>query len=125
MVKVFLQNSQTELNEYGLTKFADISKNIIVKECTKIQQYFYRYLQRDGLPNIVTLKFEKLENRDNVAAVTKEDHITGNVTYYKGHQDDIGSLVHECVHVMQMYQNVNVPVWLTEGISRFMSPLPQ
>jgi len=122
MVKVILQNSQTELNNYGLTKFAAISKNIIEKECTKIQQYFYRYFQRDGLSNTVTLKFDL---RYNGIAETTEDHITGSVIYYKDHQDDIGSLVHECVHVMQMYQNVNVPKWLTEGISPFMSPLPQ
>jgi len=67
----------------------------------------------------------EFDHRYNGVAETEEDHITGGVTYYKNHLDDIGSIVHEGVHVMQMYQKVGVPIWLTEGILPIISHLPQ
>ncbi len=51
-------------------------------------------------------------------------HASGNVieassTYFKGHPDDVGALVHELVHVIQAYPQGS-PGWLVEGIADYV-----
>jgi hypothetical protein len=57
-------------------------------------------------------------------AATGGTRITGAVTWFKRHPDDVGAMVHETVHVVQAYRygrggNRN-PGWLVEGIADYI-----
>lgn len=41
--------------------------------------------------------------------------IVGAVDYYRNHQDDVGSMIHEMTHVIQQYRNC--AGWVTEGMA--------
>ena len=45
--------------------------------------------------------------------------ITGSVKYFKSKPDDIGAMVHETVHCVQLYRGRNLPGWLVEGIADY------
>jgi hypothetical protein len=53
-------------------------------------------------------------------AATGGGRITGSVKYFKAHQDDVGAMVHETVHVVQQYRTRNNPGWLVEGIADYI-----
>jgi hypothetical protein len=53
-------------------------------------------------------------------AETGGGRITGSVKYFKSHQDDVGAMVHETVHVVQQYRTGNNPGWLVEGIADYV-----
>jgi hypothetical protein len=57
-------------------------------------------------------------NYDGVAYASGTD-IVGSVDYYRTHQDDIGSMVHEMAHVIQAYKScyTNEDWYITEGIA--------
>jgi len=48
-------------------------------------------------------------------AYASGNRIVGSVNYYRTHQDDVGSMIHEMTHVIQKYNNC--AGWLTEGIA--------
>jgi hypothetical protein len=51
----------------------------------------------------------------NGVAYASGGRIVGSVNYYRSHQDDIGSMVHEMAHVIQQYKKCDG--WITEGIA--------
>jgi hypothetical protein len=63
-----------------------------------------------------------------VAATIGGTRIVGSTAFYIAHPDDIGSIYHEMVHVVQQYglarrRNPNaerVPIWLQEGIPDYL-----
>ncbi len=62
----------------------------------------------------------KLSNTYNGVAATGGGRIQGSVKYFKAHQDDVGAMVHETVHVVQSYRRGNNPGWLVEGIADYI-----
>lgn len=46
--------------------------------------------------------------------------ITGSVSYFKSHPDDIGAMVHETAHCVQGYRARGLPGWLVEGIADYV-----
>ncbi|CAG7723380.1 unnamed protein product [Allacma fusca] len=50
-------------------------------------------------------------------AYAKGRRIVGAVDYYRKNSKDIGSMIHEMVHVIQQYRGA--PVWLGEGIADY------
>ena len=46
--------------------------------------------------------------------------ITGSVKYYKDHPDDLGSMIHETVHIIQNYRSRRNPGWLVEGLADYI-----
>jgi hypothetical protein len=53
-------------------------------------------------------------------ASTSGTKITGSVSYFRAHPDDIGAMVHETVHVVQNYRGRGNPGWLVEGIADYI-----
>jgi len=47
------------------------------------------------------------------------NRIVGSVDYYRSHQSDVGSMIHEMVHVIQNY-NGNTPSWIWEGVADYI-----
>lgn len=46
--------------------------------------------------------------------------IKGSVEYYKQHPDDLGSMIHETVHIIQNYRSRRNPGWLVEGLADYI-----
>ena len=61
-----------------------------------------------------------LKNDYNGVAETGGQRIKGSVKFYKAHPDDIGSMVHETVHVVQAYRGRGNPGWLVEGVADYI-----
>ena len=77
-----------------------------------------RMLPSDGYtpPTAVTLTVAPGEG----VAATGGDHIECNAAYYKTHPNDVGSIIHELVHVVQQYTKGEQPGWLVEGIADYV-----
>jgi hypothetical protein len=65
----------------------------------------------------ITMYFDPNHNGVAYAEYWKS-RIVGGVNYYRSHQDDVGSMIHEMVHVIQNY-NTNTPSWIWEGIADY------
>lgn len=59
----------------------------------------------------------KLVNDDRGVAATLGGHVVFHAGYYRKHPDDIGSAVHEMVHIIQGYRSRRNPGWLVEGLA--------
>lgn len=46
--------------------------------------------------------------------------ITGSVKYFKANPNDIGAMVHETVHCVQLYRGRGNPGWLVEGVADYL-----
>ena len=46
--------------------------------------------------------------------------ITGSVKYFKANPNDIGAMVHETVHCVQLYRGRGNPGWLVEGVADYV-----
>jgi hypothetical protein len=53
-------------------------------------------------------------------AETGGNRIKGSVDFYTKNQKDVGSMVHETVHVVQAYHSRGNPGWLVEGIADYI-----
>ena len=65
-------------------------------------------------PKDITVTFDP--EYKGVAACSG-DKIVCNPEFYRNHPDDVGSIVHELVHVVQGYGYGQHPSWLVEGIA--------
>ena len=73
-------------------------------------------LPSDGFtpPTQVTVTFDPAYKGVAACSGTK---IVCNPAFYRDHPDDVGSIVHELVHVVQGYGYGDRPTWLVEGIA--------
>ena len=87
--------------------------------CTRAYPMINEELKSDGFkpPTVVTLAM-KTEYRG--VAFASGGRITGSVTYFEEHPDDVGAMVHETTHVVQHYNGRGNPGWLVEGISDYI-----
>jgi hypothetical protein len=66
----------------------------------------------------VTLTFKPVaDGQKHYVAYTSSAGIFCDPDYYTKHPNDVGSIIHELVHVDQHYTLRNPPGWLTEGIA--------
>jgi Peptidase of plants and bacteria/F5/8 type C domain len=61
-----------------------------------------------------------LKNDYNGVAAAGGGRIIGSVKYFKAHPDDIGAMVHETVHCVQLYRGRGNPGWLVEGVADYI-----
>ena len=76
-------------------------------------------LPSDGFKPLTVIHMTLKSNYNGVAA-TGGGRITGSAKYFKAHQDDIGAMVHETVHAVQLYRSCGNPGWLVEGIADYI-----
>jgi hypothetical protein len=76
-------------------------------------------LKSDGFRPRTVVNLTLKKNYRGVAA-TGGGRITGSVSYFKQHEDDVGAMIHETVHVVQAYRSPNNPGWLVEGIADYV-----
>jgi Peptidase of plants and bacteria len=99
-------------------KMKDWAENA-AKICTREYPMINEQLSSDGFkpPFVVTLVM-KSDYRG--AAFASGSRITGSVKYFQDHQNDLGAMVHETVHVVQHYNGRGNPDWLVEGVSDYI-----
>jgi hypothetical protein len=61
-----------------------------------------------------------LRNNYNGVAAAGGGRITGSVKYFKANASDVGALVHETAHCVQMYRGRGNPGWLVEGVADYV-----
>jgi hypothetical protein len=76
-------------------------------------------LMSDGFEPLTVIRLALKTDYNGVAAASG-GHITGSVKYFKAHRDDVGALVHETVHCVQLYRARNNPGWLVEGVADYI-----
>lgn len=67
-----------------------------------------------------TLITMSLKSDYNGVAEAGNDRIRGSVKYFKSHPDDLGAMVHETVHCVQLYRSRRNPGWLVEGVADYI-----
>jgi hypothetical protein len=75
-------------------------------------------LMSDGFKPLTVIHMSLKNSYKGVAAASGGE-ITGSVKYFKSHRDDIGAMVHETVHCVQLYRGRGNPGWLVEGIADY------
>jgi hypothetical protein len=76
-------------------------------------------LMSDGFAPVTVIRMALKKDYDGVAAASG-NRITGSVKYFKAHPDDIGAMVHETVHCVQLYHGRGNPGWLVEGVADYI-----
>jgi len=76
-------------------------------------------LMSDGFQALTVIRMT-LKNDYKGVAAAGGGRITGSVTYFKAHPDDIGAMVHETVHCVQRYRGRGNPGWLVEGVADYI-----
>ena len=76
-------------------------------------------LTSEGFKPLTVIRMT-LKNDYNGVAAAGGGRITGSVKYFKAHLDDIGAMVHETVHCVQLYRGRGNPGWLVEGVADYI-----
>ena len=61
-----------------------------------------------------------LKNDYKGVAAAGGGRITGSAKYFKDHPADVGAMVHETVHCVQLYRGRGNPGWLVEGVADYL-----
>lgn len=108
----------------GITVNVDTSEvpdlNQFGQTCKSTMEQWYPYvcnlLKSPTFLPITSINLRFDPNMDGVAGADAFSRsITGAAKYYRDHQDDVGSMIHEMAHVIQRYSKC--AGWVTEGIA--------
>jgi Peptidase of plants and bacteria/F5/8 type C domain len=91
----------------------------VARVCERQYPMICDELPSDGFKPLTVIHMT-LKNNYNGVAATGGGRITGSVKYFKAHLDDIGAMVHETVHAVQLYRGRGNPGWLVEGIADYI-----
>lgn len=91
----------------------------VVRICEQQYPMICNELQSEGFKPLTVIRMT-LKNDYNGVAAAGGGRITGSVKYFKGHLDDIGAMVHETVHCVQLYRGRGNPGWLVEGVADYI-----
>ena len=75
-------------------------------------------LMSDGFKPLTVIPMTLRSDYSGVAAAGG-GRITGSVKYFKDHPNDVGAMVHETVHCVQLYRGRGNPGWLVEGVADY------
>lgn len=76
-------------------------------------------LRADGFKPLTVIRMTLKKDYRGVAAAGG-GRITGSVKYFTDHPDDVGAMVHETVHCVQLYRSRGNPGWLVEGVADYI-----
>lgn len=76
-------------------------------------------LGSDGFKPLTVIRMTMKSDYNGVAQAGG-GRITGSVKYFKANPGDVGAMVHETAHCVQMYRARNNPGWLVEGIADYV-----
>jgi hypothetical protein len=76
-------------------------------------------LASDGFRPLTVIRMTLKGDYDGVAEAGG-GRITGSVKYFRDHPRDVGAMVHETVHCVQLYRARGNPGWLVEGVADYI-----
>lgn len=91
----------------------------VARVCERQYPMICGELMSDGF-NPLTVIHMTLTNDYKGVAYASGGRIVGSVKYFQSHQADIGAMVHETVHCVQLYRGRGNPGWLVEGIADYI-----
>jgi hypothetical protein len=91
----------------------------VARLCERNYPMICEELKSDGFRPRTTITLTLKTGYRGVAA-TSGGRITGSVSYFQSHADDMGAMIHETVHCVQSYRTRNNPGWLVEGIADYI-----
>jgi hypothetical protein len=91
----------------------------VIRVCERQYPFICDELASPGFVPTTQIRLTLKNDYAGVAAASGSK-ITGSVKYFKSKPDDIGAMVHETVHCVQLYRGRNIPGWLVEGIADYI-----
>ena len=76
-------------------------------------------LMSDGFVPLTVIRMT-MKGDYNGVAEAGGGRITGSVKYFKAHPNDVGAMVHETTHCVQLYRGRGNPGWLVEGVADYV-----
>lgn len=76
-------------------------------------------LMSDGFKPLTVIPMT-LKSDPKGVAFASGGRITGSVEFFKKNPNDIGAMVHETVHCVQLYRGRGNPGWLVEGVADYI-----
>jgi len=76
-------------------------------------------LMSDGFKPLTVIRMTLRKDYKGVAAAGG-GRITGSVAYFQKRPEDVGAMVHETVHCVQLYRGRGNPGWLVEGVADYI-----
>jgi len=91
----------------------------VARVCMRSYPMINEELKTEGYkpPQVVSITLKK---NDRGVASASGSRITGSVSYFKAHPEDVGAMVHETTHIVQHYRGRANPGWLVEGVSDYV-----
>ncbi|QJW95340.1 basic secretory protein-like protein [Frigoriglobus tundricola] len=93
--------------------------NNAARVCERQYPMICEELASDGFAPLTVIQMTLRADYNGVAEAGG-GRITGSVKYFKAHPDDVGAMVHETVHCVQMYRGRGNPGWLVEGVADYI-----
>lgn len=90
-----------------------------IRVCERQYPMICDELMSDGFKPLTVIRLA-LKNNYNGVAAAGGGRITGSVKYFKANPNDVGALVHETVHCVQLYRARGNPGWLVEGVADYV-----
>ncbi len=127
-IREFVVDSEPKILtfKYPVEYVVDVSEAPDMKEwaekaahtCERHYGMICEELWSDGLKPPTVIKLS-MTGYDGVAFASG-GNITGSAKYFKSHPDDLGAMIHETCHCVQMYRGRRTPGWLVEGIPDYV-----
>lgn len=91
----------------------------VVRVCERQYPMICAELASDGFKPLTVIRMEFKSAYTGVAQAGG-GRITGSVKYFKANPNDIGAMVHETAHCVQLYRGRGNPGWLVEGVADYV-----
>lgn len=91
----------------------------VVRVCERQYPMICTELASEGFKPTTQIRMS-LKTDYNGVAEAAGNRIRGSVKYFTKNPNDIGAMVHETVHCVQLYRQRGMPGWLVEGIADYV-----
>ena len=91
----------------------------VARVCERQYPMICESLPSDGFKPVTLIRMTMKSSYNGVAEAGGA-RITGSVKYFKANPNDIGAMVHETVHCVQLYRGRGNPGWLVEGVADYL-----
>lgn len=91
----------------------------VARVCERQYPMICESLPSDGFKPVTVIRMTMKSSYNGVAEASGS-RITGSVKYFKANPNDIGAMVHETVHCVQLYRGRGNPGWLVEGVADYL-----
>lgn len=91
----------------------------VARVCEKHYDMICNELMSEGFKPVTVIPMTLKKDYKGVAFAAGSQ-ITGSVDFFKKNPTDIGAMVHETVHCVQLYRGRGNPGWLVEGVADYI-----